>query len=98
MTLIVVLRLQVAPGRETEFEALVAERARVHRRAPGFERMYLLRGDPESEYRIVSWWGRLDEPEAWVRTEAYALSEDARHAGIVVGPVPHEVLHVAQQF
>jgi heme-degrading monooxygenase HmoA len=98
MTLIIVMRIHVAPEREAEFEGLVAERARRHQGAQGFQRMYLLREPRAHEYRIVTWWTRLDDPEAWVRKETYAMSENAAHAGIVVGPVPHEVLEIAREF
>jgi heme-degrading monooxygenase HmoA len=99
VTVVIVMRINVAPGREAEFERLVAERARErHQATPGFERMYLLRPRGQSEYRLVSWWQHLADPEAWVRKETYAFSEHPQHAGIVVGPVPHEVLDIARQF
>ena len=98
MTLVVILRLSVAPGRESEFERFLAQRAAKHRTDPGFERMYLLRSDDTGEYRIVTWWRRLDDPQAWIRQETYSLSEDRAHAGLIVGPVPHDVLQIVQQF
>lgn len=98
MTLVVIMRVHVALGREKEFEDLIAARSRHHRSQRGFERMYLLRPIKGKEYRLVSWWNSIQDPEAWVRTETYALSEDRAHAGLVIGAVPHEVLEIARQF
>ncbi len=98
MTLVVILKVTVASGREHEFEELTAERAALHRKSPGFDRMYLLKGDRPNEIRLVSWWRDLANPESWVRKEMYALSEHPKHAGLVVGPMPHETLEVARAF
>lgn len=99
MTQIVILKVAVPAGREREFENVVADRSKVHRSKPGFERMYVLRpAGNGSEYRLVVWWKDLPSAEAWVRTETYALSEDKAHPGLVVGSVPHEVLHVVKEY
>jgi heme-degrading monooxygenase HmoA len=98
MTRIVILRVRIAPDRANEFEAMIAGRASHHKKTRGFERMYLLRGEVPQEYRLVTWWKELGDPKAFVRSESYALSEDRAHAGIVVGPVAHEVLEIVQQF
>lgn len=98
MRQVIVMPINVAPGREREFEDLIAERAKRHQETPGFERMYLLRTVDPNRFRLVTWWMQIDDPHAWVRKEVYALSENPRHAGIVVGAVPHEVLQVARQF
>src|SRR5688572_1890689 len=98
MTRIVILRIRIAPDRDREFETMIAGRATHHRRSSGFERMYLLRGDAPHQYRLVTWWNDLSDPESFVRSESYALSEDRAHEGIVVGPVTHEVLEIVNQF
>jgi len=98
MRQLIVMRVHVAPGREAEFEAFVAERAGKHQEASGFDRMYLLRESGEAFYRIVTWWHDHPGPESFVRKETYALSENPAHPGIIVGPVPFEVLEIVHQF
>lgn len=98
MRRLIVMHVHVAAGRDREFEGFVAERAQVHERAKGFERMYLLRTDDRAEWRLVSWWRDTGDLEPWIRKEIYALSEDPAHHGIVVGPVPYEVLEIVRQF
>jgi heme-degrading monooxygenase HmoA len=98
MRQLIVMSVHIAPGRETEFENFVQERAEKHRVAAGFDRMYLLRESGEDSYRIVTWWRDLADPESWVRKETYALSESTAHPGIIVGPIPFEVLEIVKQF
>lgn len=97
MVKILILKIRVAQGREAEFESLVKSRAVTLATDGDHERTYLLR-TRDGEYRLVSWWKKVDEADAWVRTQTYALSEDPQHRGVVVGPVPHEVLDVVDQY
>lgn len=98
MRQLIVMRVHTAPGREDEFERFIQERAEMHQTQPGFDRMYLLRESGEGGYRLVTWWRDLADPESWVRKETYALSESPAHPGIIVGPVPFEVLEIVKQF
>jgi heme-degrading monooxygenase HmoA len=98
MRQLIVMRVHVAPGREAEFERFVDERAGAHRSEAGFDRMYLLREANTDGYRIVTWWRALPDPESWVRKETYAYSESPAHPGIIVGPVPFEVLEIVKQY
>lgn len=99
MTLLLIIRFRVASGREDEWETFVEERSKKVSGQTGFERMYLLRPvDGETEYRVVSWWSDLENPEAWIRKEIYAYSESEDHAGIVVGPAQHEILEIVEEF
>lgn len=99
MTLLLIIRFHIASGRESEWEQFVAQRSREVSKQDGFDRMYLLRPiDTDNEYRVVSWWDKLEKPEAWIRKEIYAYSESDEHAGIVVGPPEHEILEIVKEF
>lgn len=98
MTLVIIMKFKIADGREKEFEDLVAERARLHKKASGFKVMYLLVPVGTKEFRLVSWWDRLPDHEAWIRKESYELGHNAQHQGLVIGTVPHEVGEIVRQW
>lgn len=99
MTTLVIMRFRIAPEREREWESFVAERGHDMAKEAGYVRMYLLRPESQSnEYRVVSWWEDLADPQSWIRKETYAFSESRGHQGIVTGPVGHEVLQIVGEF
>lgn len=98
MTTIIIMKFKIADGREKEFESFVEERTRLIRKTPGFRQIYLLTPIGVKEYRLVSWWDRIEDYEAWIRKESYELSHNAKHQGLVIGTVPYEVAQVIKQW
>lgn len=98
MTTIIIMKFKVAEGREREFEAYVEERTKAIKKTPGFKQIYLLTPLASKEYRLVSWWDKIPDHEAWVRKESYELSHNEKHAGLVIGTVPYEVAKVLKQW
>ena len=98
MTLVIIMRFKIAPGREKEFELYVEERAKTIKKTPGVKQVYLLVPLGTKEYRLVSWWDKLTDHESWIRKESYELAHNDKHAGIVVGTVPFEVGEVKKQW
>lgn len=98
MTIVIIMKFKVAPGREDEFEDFIAERTKVIKKTPGLEKIYLLVPLGTSEYRLVSWWNRVQDHEAWIRKESYELSENSKHAGLIIGTIPYEVGEVKRQW
>ena len=98
MTTVIIMKFKVAPGREKEFEDVIAERAKNLKKTPGLEKVYLLVPLGTKEYRLVSWWNNIDDHEAWIRKESYEVSENMKHAGLVIGTVPFEVGQVKRQW
>lgn len=92
------MKFKIAGGRDKEFEAFVDERARAAKAVAGFKQIYLLRPTDNAEYRLVSWWEKSDNLPAWIRTESYEFSENPKHAGLVIGPIPYEVARVMRQW
>ena len=98
MTLVIIMRFKVAQGREKEFESFIEERAKATKKVPGFKQVYLLVPLGTKEYRLVSWWDKLENHEAWIRKETYELVESPKHPGLVVGTVRFEVGEVRRQW
>ena len=98
MTTIIIMKFKIAEGREKEFETFVEERTRTIKKAPGFKQIYLLTPLGSKEYRLVSWWDKIPDHEAWVRKESYELAHNMKHAGLVIGTVPYEVAQVLKQW
>lgn len=92
------MKFKIAHGRASEFEAFVEERTKTIRKIPGLRQIYLLTPLASKEYRLVSWWDRLEDHEAWIRKESYEFSHQPKHEGIVLGTVPVEVLEVVKQW
>jgi len=98
MTTVIIMKFKVAPGREKEFEEFVAERAQTIKKTPGLEKIYLLVPLGTTEYRLVSWWDKIKDHQSWIRKESYEVSENPKHAGLVIGTIPFEVGEVRKQW
>lgn len=98
MTTVIIMRFKVAPGREKEFEDFVSERAKVIKKTPGLERIYLLVPQGSTEFRLVTWWEKIKDHQAWIRKESYEVSENPKHPGLVIGTIPFEVGDVRKQW
>lgn len=96
--LVIIMKFKIAPGRESEFEQVVAERAKTVKMTPGFKQIYLLVPLGTQEYRLVSWWDKVHDHEAWVRRESYEFSENSKHPGLILGTIPYEVAEVKKQW
>lgn len=98
MTTVIIMKFKVAQGREKEFEDFVNERAKIIKKMPGLDRIYLLVPLGTKEYRLVSWWDKIKDHEAWIRKESYEVSENSKHPGLVIGTIPFEVGEVKKQW
>jgi heme-degrading monooxygenase HmoA len=79
---IVMNRITVAEGRETDFEKTFTERDRAVDLMPGFVDMQVLRPTEGSAYVVLTRWKSREDFENWTRSEAFIAAHRKQLPGL----------------
>jgi heme-degrading monooxygenase HmoA len=94
-TMVVVMnRIPVAEGRESEFEQTFAARDRAVDQMPGFVDLQVLRPSEGRTYVVMTRWRSREAFDAWTKSEAFISAHRKQSPGLAEGRPTLEIYEV----
>ena len=95
--IVVMNRITVAEGRESDFEKTFTERDRAVDQMPGFVDLQVLRPTEGRTYVVMTRWKSREDFDQWTKSEAFIAAHRKQSPGLAEGRPTLEIYEVFTQ-